>query len=66
MSEKNKNDRDLIVIISKVYQFIGRYFIILLLFLIMGLVYGWYKNRTAGYFYKQHLVVNSIVVENTF
>ena len=63
MSEKNKNDRDLIMIISKVYQFIGRYFIILLLFLIMGLVYGWYKNYTAGYFYKRHLVINSIVIE---
>jgi hypothetical protein len=63
MSEKMKNDRDLIVIFSKIYLFIRRYFIILLLFIITGIAYGCYKNHTAGYFFRKHLVVSSIVVE---
>jgi hypothetical protein len=29
----------------------------------MGLVYGAYKNHTAGYYYKNHLVVSSVVIE---
>ncbi len=63
MSEKIKNDRDMIVIFSKIYFFIKRYFIILLMFIIVGIGFGWYENHTAGYFFRKHLVVSSIVVE---
>jgi hypothetical protein len=63
MTDKIKNDRDLIVIFSKIYLYIKRYYIILLLFAGMGIGYGWYKNHTAGYYFKKHLVLSSILVE---
>jgi len=63
MNDKMKNDRDLILIFSKIYLFIKRYFIILLLSAIIGIIFGWYKNHSAGYYFKKHLIVSSIVVE---
>ena len=63
MSEKIKNDRDLIVIFSKIYLFIKRYYIILLLFIISWHWFGWFKNHTEGYYFQKHLILSSTVIE---
>lgn len=66
MSETTNNNRDMIVAFSKIYLFLKRYFIILLLSIICGIGYGWYKNHYAGYYFKKHLLISSIVLEKHF
>jgi hypothetical protein len=63
MSEKIKDDRDLIVIFSKIYLFIKRYYIILLLFFSAGIAFGYYKNHVEGYYFQKHLILSSTIIE---
>jgi len=62
MEENIKNERDLVLIFSSIYQFIKRYFLILLFFLIAGIAYGFYKNNISTYNYKKHLAISSNVI----
>lgn len=62
MKEQIKNNQDLIMLFARIYLFIKKYFIILIIFFIAGIVYGYYKNHASGYYFKKHLTINSIVV----
>lgn len=62
MKEQIKNNQDIIMLFARIYLFIKRYFILLIIFIVAGIVYGYYKNHASGYYYKKHLTINSIVV----
>ncbi|HNZ42458.1 MAG TPA: hypothetical protein PLB59_00670 [Bacteroidales bacterium] len=62
MKETNNDNRDVIQLLATVYSFIKRYFIILILAIICGIVIGVIKGKSGAYQYKKHLTVNSIVV----
>lgn len=62
MKESSSSSQDMIMLFAQIYLFIKRYFIILILFILAGIFCGYYKNHSAGYFYKKHLAISSIVV----
>ncbi|MFH0867221.1 MAG: hypothetical protein V1904_13585 [Bacteroidota bacterium] len=62
MTEQSKDNQEVVLIFARIYLFIRRYFFIFLIFILAGIVYGYYKNSSSGYYYKKHLTFSSIVV----
>lgn len=64
MIETSEKNQDIVNILTNVYIFIKRYFIILLVFLIAGIALGIYKKYTSSFYYTKHIIFNSRVVPN--
>ncbi|HNX07764.1 MAG TPA: hypothetical protein PKL96_09290 [Bacteroidales bacterium] len=62
MKEANNDNRDVVQLLTTIYSFIKRYFIILILAIICGIVIGVIKGKSGAYQHKKHLTINSIVV----
>lgn len=62
MKEANNDSRDVVQLLTTIYSFIKRYFIILILAIICGIVIGVIKGKSGAYQHKKHLTINSIVV----